>query len=57
MGIQQLLLAQNPVANVAANSSASDTVLAVLEVRWEQVLLSATDYIASGKSIQSQSAL
>ena len=57
MGIQQLLLAQNPVANVAANSSASNTVLAVLEVRWEQVLLSAEDYIASGGLIQSQTEL
>jgi hypothetical protein len=41
-------------ANVAANSSVPNTGLAVPEDRWEQMLLSAEDYIASGKSIQSQ---
>ena len=45
------------IANDAASLSSVDTKLAVPENRWERVLLSAEDYVASGQSITSQTEL
>jgi hypothetical protein len=63
----QVSLAQAPIGDAASPSvqiasdaispSPSNSDLAVPENRWEQVLLSAEDYIASGQSIKSQTEL